>query len=213
MAANIAAFRALIRKDLHDEDSAAYRWTDAVLDRHIQRAVAEYSLHHPREQLDIATTVPGSREINISSLAGLLEIEAVEWPVGEFPPRRVGFSQWQTTLTMDVVNEPQTAENVNIYWLRSHLVDATTSSVEAIHDDIICAGAAAYAAFDWTSFASNRVNIGGEEVWGRYSAFAQERLTYFHDELRRIGRRAAVRVRRMYSTDAPSIFEQNRVKY
>ena len=213
MAANIAAVRALVRKDLHDEDSAAYRWTDAVLDRHIGRAVNEYSLHAPLEQRTTLTTTAGSRDLSISSLANLLDIEAVEWPVGEFPPRRVAWSEWQTTITMDVVNAPAGVENVYVYWLKAHTLDSGSSTIPAIHDDIICAGAAAYAALDWTSYASNRVNVGGDDVWGRYSAFAQERLRYFNDELRRVGRRNSVRVRRMYTTDAPSIFEQNRVKY
>ena len=32
-----------LRQELHDEDSGAYRWQDAVLDRHIERAVRELS--------------------------------------------------------------------------------------------------------------------------------------------------------------------------
>ena len=36
MAANITVIRGNVRKDLHDEDSSNYRWTDAVLDRHIE---------------------------------------------------------------------------------------------------------------------------------------------------------------------------------
>lgn len=43
----IATIRARIRQDLHDEDSSAYRWIDAVLDRHIGRSTNEYSLHAP----------------------------------------------------------------------------------------------------------------------------------------------------------------------
>jgi hypothetical protein len=59
----------------------------------------------------------------------------------------------------------------------------------------------------------NRLNTGGDDVWGRYKALADERLRYFRAELARIGRANAVRVRTLYSTDAPSIFEQQRVKY
>ena len=44
MPTTITTIRARVRQDLHDEDSAAYRWTDAVLDRHIGRAVNEYSI-------------------------------------------------------------------------------------------------------------------------------------------------------------------------
>ena len=213
MAANLAAVRALVRKDLHDEDSGAYRWTDAVLDRHIVRAVNEYSLHAPLEQKSTLTTTAGSRDISVSTLTNRIDIEAVEWPTLEFPPRRVGWSEWQDTITLDTVNAPTGVENVFVFWVKAHTLDGSGSSIPAIHDDIICAGAAGYAALDWTSFASNRVNTGGDDVWGRYSAFAAERLRYFNQELRRVGRRNAVRVRRMYSTEAPSIFEQQRVKY
>lgn len=213
MAANIAGIRTNVRKDLHDEDAAAYRWTDAVLDRHIGRAVLEYSQHAPREQRTTLTTTGGSRALSIAALADLVDIEAVEWPVGEFPPRRIGWSQWETTLTMDVVNAPAGVENVYVYWTKTHTLDGASSTIPPAHDDIIAAGAAAYAATDWTSFASNRVNTGGEDVWGRYKAFADERLRYFLDECKRVSRRASVQQRRLYSTEAPSIFEQNRVKY
>jgi hypothetical protein len=94
-----------------------------------------------------------------------------------------------------------------------HTLDGSSSTIPAIHDDIICAGAAAYAALDWTSYATNRINTGGDDVHERYSRFAHERLRYFEAELRRIGIRNSVRQRRMYTTDAPSIFEQSRVKY
>jgi hypothetical protein len=213
MAANIAAIRTNVRKDLHDEDSSNYRWTDASLDRHIQRAVSEYSTHAPREQKTTLTTTAGSRDISVATLTDRLDIEAVEWPTGEFPPRRVGWSEWQDTITLDTVNAPSAVENVYVYWVKAHLVDGSGSTVPAIHDDLIATGAAAYAALDWTSFASNRLNVGGEDVWGRYKSFADERLREFHAELRRLGRRNFVRQRRTYSTEAPSIFEQQRVKY
>jgi hypothetical protein len=213
MAANLAALRTLVRRDLHDEDSGNYRWTDTVLDRHITRAVNEYSLHAPLEDKDTLTTTAGSRDLSIATLTGLIEIAAVEWPTGEFPPRLVGFQKWVSTITLDVVNPPNAVENVHVYWYKAHTVDGSGSSIPAIHDDVVAAGAAAYAALDWTSYAINRINTGGDDVHDRYRRFAQERLAYFNAELKRLGIRAAVRQRRMYTTDAPSIFEQNRVKY
>jgi hypothetical protein len=213
MAANITEIRADVRKDLHDEDAAAYRWTDAVLDRHIGRSVTEYSLAAPLEQRATLTTTPGSRDLSIGSLAGLIAIEAVEWPTGEFPPRRVGWSQWQSAITMDVVNEPSAAENVFVYWLKLHTLDASSSTIPGHHDEIITTGAAGYAALDWTSFATNRLNIGSSDVWGRYKAFADERLREFRRQLAQLGRANRVQTHQLYTTDAPSIFEQQRVKY
>jgi hypothetical protein len=209
----LADMRARVRKDLHDEDSSAYRWSDAVLDRHIARAVNEYSLHAPLEQKSALSTTGGSRDLGIASLTNLVEIEAVEWPVGEFPPRRVGFSRWQDTITMDVVSPPNGVETVNVYWLKLHTLDGSGSTLPPHHEDLVATGAAAYAALDWTSFATNRLNTGGDDVWGRYKAFGEERMRAFRQELHRVGRNNAVRLRRMYTTNTPSIFEQDRVKY
>ncbi|MDP9236289.1 MAG: hypothetical protein M3P30_02635 [Chloroflexota bacterium] len=213
MPTTITTIRARVRQDLHDEDSSAYRWTDAVLDRHTGRAVNEYSLHAPLEQRTTLTATPGSRDISVASLTSVIDIEAVEWPVGEFPPRRVGWSEWQTTITLDVVNEPNAADNVYVFWTKMHTLDGSSSTLPVAHEDMIAAGAAAYAALDWTSYAANRINTGGDDVWGRYKAFGEERLRYFRSELTRIARRNSVRQRRLYTTDAPSVFEQNRVKY
>jgi hypothetical protein len=213
MAANIAAIRANVRKDLHDEDAANDRWTDAVLDRHIGRAVNDFALAAPLEQKSTLSTTTGSRDLSISSLANLIDIEGVEWPTGEFPPRRVGFSLWSTTLTMDVVNPPSSVQNVYVHWLKMHTLDGSGSTIPPQFDELIAEGAAGYAALDWTSYASNRINIGGDDTWGRYKAFADERLRAFRADIARLGRANTLRQRRMYSTDAPSIFEQNRVKY
>ena len=213
MAANLAAFRTLVRRDLHDEEAGNYRWTDTVLDRHIGRAVNEFSLHVPLEQKTTLSTVAGSRDLNVASLTNRIDIEAVEWPTLEFPPRRVGFSEWQNTVTMDVVGAPTSIQNAFVFWTKPYTVDAGASDLPAIYDDIICAGAAAYAALDWVSYSANRVNTGGEDVWGRYKAFGEERMRYWRQELSRVSRRNRVNVRRMYTTDAPSIFEQGRVKY
>ena len=213
MPTTIITIRARVRQDLHDEDSSAYRWTDAVLDRHIGRAVGEYSLRAPFEQKSTVTTTGGSRDISVASLTNLVGVEAVEWPVGEFPPRLVGFSAWQTTLTLDTSAAPNGVENVNVSWTKLHTFDGAGSTLPVAHEDLVALGAAGYAALDWTSFATNRINTGGDDVWGRYKAFGEERLRDFRREIARIGRNQTVRQRRLYVTDAPSVFEQNRVKY
>lgn len=213
MASDITEIRTNVRKDLHDEDATAYRWTDDVLDRHITRAVHDYQLAAPLENKTTLTATPASRDLSVAALTDLIDIEAVEWPTGEFPPRRVGWSQWGDTITLDVVNAPSDADDVNVYWVGPHTLDGSTSTIPAEHDELIATGAAGYAALDWTSYATNRLNIGSADVWGRYKAFADERLRVFRSELRRLGRNNTIRQRRMYTTDAPSIFEQARVKY
>jgi hypothetical protein len=213
VAADRTVIRARVRKDLHDEDSGNYRWTDSVLDRHIDRTVYDFSLEIPREQKTTLTTTSGSRDISISSLTNLIAIERVEWPTLEFPPHYVGFTTWQTTLTLDSVGAPSSVQNVFVYWLTVHTLDGSTSTIPVKYDELIAMGAAGYAALDREAFAIDRINTGGEDVWGRYSAFGERRLADFRAELKRHSIRNRVRQRVTYTTEAPDVFEQSRVKY
>src|SRR3972149_6316438 len=83
--------RTRLRQELHDEDSANYRWTDAVLNRHIDRAGGGLSAGWPRGGERPARAAPGSREVSVP-LDQLVRVEAVEYPTGEWPP---AFVQWQ----------------------------------------------------------------------------------------------------------------------
>ena len=203
MATTLTTIRARVRQDLHDEDSSNYRWTDAVLERHIARALRELSNAIPREQKTTLSTSAGSRDLSISSLTDMVRVVAVEYPTGQYPPLYVGYSIWQTTLTLLIDDAPGGAEDVNVYWHRLHTLDSSTSTLDASNEDILVPGAAGYAALDWASFASNRVNVGGEATYRYYKDFADTALAFFHGELRRVGLSGCVRTNQLYSPALP----------
>jgi len=74
----LTEMRAIVRRDLHDEDAANYRWSDDELDRHIAHAVKEFSEAIPYEQKATIATASGSREIDISTITDRIMVEAVE---------------------------------------------------------------------------------------------------------------------------------------
>ena len=195
---NLTEMRDRLRSDLHDEDATNERWTDAELDRHIQRTVREFSLSAPLEAKTTLTTTPDSRDLSITGLADLVAIEAVEHPAGDYPPAYVPYSVWLSTLTMLVDSAPGSAEDVNVYYTKLHTLDATTSTLPERLEDVVATGAGAYAALEWASFATNRVNVGGQDVWRDYLTWGQQRLAEFQKALARHGRRNAVRIRRLY---------------
>ena len=190
--------RGRIRTDLHDEDSQNFRWTDAELDRHAAHALRELSLAAPLEAKSTLVTTAGSREISVSSLTDRVAIEAVEFPVGKYPPVYLRFSLWQDTLTMLVDQPPGGGENVYVYYTKLHTLDATDSTLPSALEDLLVVGSAGYAALEWASFATNRVNVGGEEVWRDYLTWGQDRLASFLRGLARHSRKNAVRTRRLY---------------
>jgi hypothetical protein len=197
---NLATLRAAVRKDLHDEDAAAFRWVDAVLDRHIKRALREYSQVSPLEVKTGLFTVAGSRDVSIASLTARVRVVAAEWPTLRYPPQYAPFALWGEILTLDVLSPPSGVESVNVLWHQEHVINGS-GSFSVAHDDIISGGAAGYAALEWGSFASNRVNVGGNEVWGRYMDFAKVRLEEFQAALRRLPAANALRTGELYSGD------------
>lgn len=196
---NLSEMRTRVRRDLHDEDPENQRWTDDELDRHIERAVRELSLAIPLEAKATPATSEGSRDISLASLSDLVAVEAVEYPVDKYPPSHIPFSLWADTLTLLVDATPPGGQSVNIYYGKMHTLDATTSTIPPHLEELVATGAAAYAALEWASFATNRINVGGRDVWRQYLTWGQERLAVFSRALAKHSRRNAVRVRRLYT--------------
>ena len=190
--------RSRIRKDLHDDDSQNYRWADSELNRHIEHAVRELSLSCPLETKAALTTTAGSRDLSLSSLTDLVELEAVEYPVGSYPPSYVRFSVWADTLTLLIDSTPGDDEDLYVYYGKLHTLDADSSTIPPKLEDLVALGAAAYAAIEWASFATNRVNVGGSEVWRSYLTWGQDRLAQFMKGLAQHSVKNTVRVRRLY---------------
>lgn len=157
----LADIRARLRKDLHDTEPDSYRWADSQLDRHIGRALAELSLAIPQEKTASLSTTPGSRDLALSSLAGLLQVETVEFPAGNFPPVYVNFSRWADTLTL-IVDTPPCGEAAVVAYTACQTLDDTGTSLPAVIEDLLCTGAAAYAALEQGLFTVDRLNTGGQ---------------------------------------------------
>lgn len=201
---NLSDMRNIVRRDLHDEDAANYRWTNDELDRHITHAVKDFSEAIPNEQKATIATTSGSRVINISTITGRIMIEAVEYPVDKFPKQYQRFSLWGDALTL-LGEEVPDSSNAYIYYGKLHALDASTSTIPAIYEDLIAAGATGYAAVEWAVYAINRVNVGGTPTPGELLAWGQDRLNYFRSELKRLGRRQRVRTRSLYKPYYPAV--------
>ncbi len=200
---NLAAMRAIVRRDLRDEDSANYRWSDDELDRHISHAVREFSEAIAHEQKATLATAAGSREIDIATLADRIMLQALEYPVDRFPKQYQRFSLWADTITL-LGDEVPDGSNANIYYGKLHTLDATTSTIPTMFEDLIATGAGGYAALEWAAFAINRVNVGGTMTAEEFLGWGKEKLGYFRKELRRLGRRNRARISQLYKPAYPA---------
>jgi hypothetical protein len=201
---NLTEMITIVRQDLHDQDSSNYRWTDEELTRHIGRAVIEFSEEVPLPARATLPTTPDSREVDISGLAERIMVEAAEYPLASFPPDYQQFTVWGDTLTIISGSEPD-GSNCYIYYGKLHTLDINGSTIPAKHEDIIAAGASGYAATEWGVYAINRVNIGGTVTAKEYREWGDERLKFFRQELKRLGRKNRIRVSSLYQPYNPVV--------
>jgi hypothetical protein len=199
---NLAEMISLVRNDLHDADSGTYRWSDAELTRHINRAVVELSESLPQPAKATLPTVAGSRELDISDLVDRIMVAAVEFPLGDSPPSFQQFSIWGNTLTIVSGGEPD-GNNCNIYYGAQHVLDAQGSTLPSKYEDLVAGGAGGYAAIEWASYAINRVNVGGAPTPREFLDWGNQKLKDFRQELRRLGRRNLVRISSLYAPYSP----------
>jgi len=198
---DLADMRALVRRDLHDEDSENYRWTDDELDRHIAHAAKDYSGALPLEQKAAVTTIAGSREIDISSISDRVNVEAIEYPVGKFPPRYQRFALWGDIITL-LGSEVPDGSDAYTYYGKLHTLDSQDSTIPVHHEDLVVTGACGYAAAEWAIYAINRVNTGGVMTPDELTKWGKDKLVFFRSELRRLGRNNRVRVRQLYASNS-----------
>jgi hypothetical protein len=189
--------RSIVRRELKDEDAGNYRWSDDELNRHIAHAVKEFSEAVPLPTKATLPTTPGSRVIDISPLTDRVMVEAVEYPVEQFPPGYQRFALWGHALTL-FSDEAPDGSNCNVYYGMLHTLDAEGSTIPTKHEDLIATGAEGYAAVEWANYAINRVSVGGTTTPREFLNWGNQRLKQFRNELKRLGRRNQVRIRQLY---------------
>jgi hypothetical protein len=194
--ANLEDVRGQIRAEA-GEASGGEAWSDEGLDRHITRALEELSAAWPREETaDIATTV-GSRELSLATIAAdMLDVEAVEYPLGHYPPSMPAFGTWNGALQLHLDRAPD-GSDARVHYTARHELDGEGTTLTAFQVELLVAGASGYAALERSVSLANRLATG-DEAAEKLSAYARARLTAFRQLLHQYGRKNRVRARRLY---------------
>jgi hypothetical protein len=195
---NLTEIRTIVRCDLRDEDVNNYRWSDNEIDRHIIRAVREFSLSLPLEQNASIATTPGSLEIDISIISDYIAIDAVEYPLHQIPGEYRRFSLRGNSITILDDGAVPDGSNCTVYYGKMHTLDENGTTVPVQFEDLIATGAAGYAVLALSVFTVNRVNVGGTDSPGEFLEWGKERLASFKKELKKIRRKNRVRLNTMY---------------
>ena len=182
---DLPTMRNRVRRDLHDEDSGSYRWTDNELDRHIERTLREFSQSCPREMKADIVTTDGSREIDISGLEDRVLVQAIEFPIGNFPPSYQRFLLYQDTVTL-LGSQLGDGSDARIFYGKLHTLDSSSSTIPSKYEEIVAAGAEAYALLQFAAYSINRVNISGDASPRDFRLQGEQLLRQYKNELKKI---------------------------
>ena len=195
---NLTEMRARVREDLQDTDSQNYRWTDDEVDGALDRVVLEYSLHAPIEQQDDIATSDGDTELDISGLTGRLEVESVEFPIGQTPKYLQRTEYWAGHLYMQ---DEGNGNDARVRWLKKHTLTAESTTIPAEHEEIIVLGATGYLAMSASAYTVDRASIAGRHATINFKAWGKERLDRYDRKLKAVSRTSRIVTRELYSED------------
>jgi hypothetical protein len=82
-------------------------------------------------------------------------------------------------------------------------ISITSSSLGTHLENLVSTRAAAYAAIEWSSFTTNRINVGGNQVWRQYLTWCQDRIASFLSRLAQLSSKSAVHARSLYTPAQP----------
>jgi hypothetical protein len=178
----LADLVAKVRIDLHDEDNTAYRWATTTLQRHIARALREYSAVSPYTAQLTMNATDGVRDYALTAQAAITgrpdAVVAVECPYvaasPHYPPRLVKYRIFANTLSLLVDEPPATGDVIRIWYTTEHTLSDSTRTYPADDEDLLALGAAAYAALERESYSTERITIDDQtqleyQRWGERS--------------------------------------------
>lgn len=214
MAATLATLRDRVEQILADTGNAI--WSTDDVDEAIRNALHEYSGVRPLQAVGTVTLSADGREIDISSLSGLLGVSEI-WcdytsADPEFPANVREFEHWrdQSKIYVSDDYEPQNGDVVRVFYTKvqtlNGLDSATSTSLPIEDESLVAQGSAGYAA------TSRAVDLAEQVTLDRLTAqqvraWGLSKLQEFRAGLKRVARREALRAARPVALDPLDRYE------
>lgn len=194
---NLAAIRDRVEQQLVDTGNAI--WGTGLIDEGLRQALAEFSLAVPLHAITTLTLSSDTRELDISSISGLLNVSAVWLPYTaaspEFPPNLRAYEHWRDS---DILYfgeyEAQSGDVARVFYTTVQTVEdldsATSTTLTAPQESILITGGAGFAASSRSLDLEEQVTLGAR-VAKEIQGWGDRRLQRFRAqvaaEARRVG--------------------------
>lgn len=153
----LSAIRETARQFLKDEYTGEdYAFEDDELDLHISEVLTEISQKRPYEVKETVES-DGTKEIDISEITDLLEVEKAEYPTGSDPPDYRDVSVFGTTLRLNIETAPTSGDDVYLYCHKVHQLTEAISTLSPDLEKVLVEGVVAKASMAWLNQMRNQI--------------------------------------------------------
>ena len=199
MTATLTTLRDRVELILADSGNAI--WSTDDIDEAIRQALHEYSKTRPLRAVSTLSLGADSREIDVSSLSGLLGVSGAWIPYTstdpEYPANVVPFEFWPDQGKIYVVGayEPQNGDTARIFYTKlqtlNGLDSATSTTFPGDDETLIASGAAGYAATSRAVDLAERVTLDRLTAQ-QVRAWGLAKLQEFRSGLKAVAKRMAL---------------------
>jgi hypothetical protein len=181
-AKTLSDIRGIVRQSLRDEFKTAedYAFEEDELDIYIAECLTQISMKQPYEMKETVVS-DGTKEVDISSIADLLDIEKAEYPTGGDPPNYRDVSVFGNTATLGIDQAPASGQNVYLYCQKVHQLTESSSTLNPRLENVLVEGAVAKAATAYINVIRDNIDVVGQIP--RYQAWANNALAIYMNSL------------------------------
>jgi len=160
MARTLSAIRTNIRQLLRDEfvSGSDFAFPPDEIDIHIDNCLVEISQRRPYEVKETLTT-SASKELDISSIDDLLEVDKVEYPVDSDPPDYRNCSVFGNTLRIDISSTPSADEDIYLFCHKVHQLTESSSTLIPQLEKLLIDGTVGNVALAWLNTIRKQLEL------------------------------------------------------
>lgn len=183
MAKTFSAIRDTAKQFLGDEfKTAGTDFANDELDLHINEVLVEISQRNPYIVKETVQS-DGTRELDISEIENLLEIDYAEYPTGNYPLDKRNISIYGTTARLDIDTAPTSGDDVYLWCHKVHSLTESASTLNPALEKILVEGVVAKVALAWCNKMRSQI-VPASYRW--YQNWANNQFLIYQNSLNRL---------------------------
>jgi hypothetical protein len=195
---NLATIRDRVEQQLVDTGNSI--WSADLIDEGLRQALAEFSLAIPLHAITTLTLSSDTRELDISTISGLLDVVALWLPYTaadpEYPPNTRPFEHWRDNDILYLGEyEGQSGDVARVFYTAVQTIEdldsAAATTLTGPQESILITGGAGFAASSRSLDLEEQVTLGAR-VAKEIQAWGEMRLERFRSQVAAEARRLAL---------------------